>query len=104
MRSDIFSNFSPYLSQKRGYQVWTPPPAFVSAIISALLRKQSSKEFFSGRASATVGKWDIWLEFCRDMGLDPFLEAFQDKIPILQVFSHQVCLGELAVKGNDIKS
>ena len=38
------------------------------------------------------------------MGLDPFLEAFQDKIPILQVFSHRVCLGELAASGNKIKS
>ena len=42
--SDVFSNLSPYLSQKRGYQLWTPPPAFVSAIISALLRKQSPRE------------------------------------------------------------
>ena len=34
----VFSHISPFLSQKRGYQVWTSPSDFVSAIISALLR------------------------------------------------------------------
>ena len=41
---DLISQLSPHLCQKRGYQVWTPPPAFASAIISALLRKQSPRE------------------------------------------------------------
>jgi hypothetical protein len=40
----VFSQLSPFLSQQRGYQVWTPPLDFVSAIISALLRKQSPRE------------------------------------------------------------
>ena len=40
----IVSQLSPYLSQKRGYQVWTPTSEFVSVIISALLRKQSPRE------------------------------------------------------------
>ena len=40
----VFSQLSPFLSQQRGYQVWTPPSAFVSAIITALLRKQSPRE------------------------------------------------------------
>ena len=38
------------------------------------------------------------------MGLDPFLEAFEDKISILHVFIHQVQIGKLAAKGNKIKS
>jgi hypothetical protein len=38
------------------------------------------------------------------MGLDPFLEAFEDKISILHVFIHQVQIGKLAAKGNQIKS
>jgi len=38
------------------------------------------------------------------MGLDPFLEAFEDKVSILQVFIHQVQIGKLAAKGNQIKS
>ena len=36
------------------------------------------------------------------MGLDPFLQAFQDKVPFLQVFAHQVHIGELAASGNPI--
>jgi hypothetical protein len=40
----VFSQLSPFLSQQRGYQVWTPPSAFVSAIITALLQKQSPRE------------------------------------------------------------
>ena len=38
------------------------------------------------------------------MGLDPFLEAFEDKVPILQVFIQRVRDGELAANGNPIKS
>ena len=38
------------------------------------------------------------------MGLDPFLEAFEDKIPILQVFIQRVRDGELAAQGNPIRS
>lgn len=38
------------------------------------------------------------------MGLDPFLEAFEDKIPILQVFAHRVRSGELAADGNPIRA
>ena len=58
----------------------------------------------SGRATASIGQWDKWLTFCDELGLDPFLEAFEDKVPILQVFIHRVRIGELAASGNQIKS
>ena len=58
----------------------------------------------SGRAAASIGQWEKWIDFCSEMGLDPFLEAFEDKIPILQVFIHRVRIGELAASGNQIKS
>lgn len=38
------------------------------------------------------------------MGLDPALEAFADKIPILQVFLHRVRIGELAAKSHQIRA
>jgi len=38
------------------------------------------------------------------MGLDPFLQAFEDKIPVLQVFAHRVRSGELASNGNPIRA
>jgi hypothetical protein len=38
------------------------------------------------------------------MGIDPFFEGFDDKVPILQIFIHQVRIEKLAPKGNHIKS
>jgi len=58
----------------------------------------------SGRASSAVTVWDIWIQFTHSMGLDPFLEAFQDKIPILQVFAQRVRTGELATNKNPIRA
>ena len=42
--ADLFPQFLPHLSQKHGYQLWTPPSALISAVISALLRKQCPRE------------------------------------------------------------
>ena len=58
----------------------------------------------TGRAAASIGQWEKWIDFCSEMGVDPFLKAFEDKIPILQVFIHRVRIGELAASGNQIKS
>ena len=58
----------------------------------------------SGRAAASIGQWQKWIDYCDELGLDPFLEAFEDKVPILQVFLHRVRIGELAAKGNQVKS
>ena len=38
------------------------------------------------------------------MGLDPFLQTIQNKIPILQVFLHRVRHGQLSLTGRSIKS
>ncbi|KAL7525265.1 hypothetical protein ACHAXR_000926 [Thalassiosira sp. AJA248-18] len=38
------------------------------------------------------------------MDIDPFLEAFQDKVPILQVFIERIRSRELAANKNQIKS
>ena len=57
-----------------------------------------------GHASSAATAWTKWLEFTSDMGLDPFLQAFQDKVPILQVFVHRVHRGELADHGNPVRS
>ncbi len=42
--------------------------------------------------------------FTSDLGLNPFLEAFQDKVPFLQIFAGQVHSGELAARRNPVKS
>ena len=35
-----------------------------------------------GRAKSAETVWEIWQRYCSDLGLDPFLEAIQDKVPI----------------------
>lgn len=63
-----------------------------------------SKGVSSGRAKGTVTYWEKWLDFTTELGLDPFLEAFDDKVPILQVFMHRVRSGELAAHGDPIRA
>jgi len=41
---DLISSLSSYFPQNAGYQVWTPSPQIVSAVISALLKKRSARE------------------------------------------------------------
>jgi hypothetical protein len=42
--SDQLANIMPFLPQHNGPQVWTPSEQIVSAVTSALLRKQSRRE------------------------------------------------------------
>ena len=58
----------------------------------------------SGRATTSIRKWQKWVDFCTELGLDPFLGAFKENFPILKVFVHQVRIGELAAGGNKIGS
>ena len=57
-----------------------------------------------GRAASAATAWDQWCLFTTNLGVDPFLQAFKDKIPFLQVFAQRVHTGELAANGNPIRS
>ena len=57
-----------------------------------------------GRASSAATAWAKWIEFTTDVGLDPFLQVFKDKVPILQVFVHRVHIGELAASSGPVRS
>jgi hypothetical protein len=41
---ELYSHYSHLFPQNNGYQVWTPPPQLISAILSALRRKQCARE------------------------------------------------------------
>ena len=32
--------------------------------------------------------WDIWVEYCSTVSIDPFFDGFCNPIPYLQVFAH----------------
>ncbi len=42
--------------------------------------------------------------FHNELGLDPFLEAFTDKVPFLQVFGQRIREGELALNRDPIRA
>ncbi len=57
-----------------------------------------------GPATGAVLAWAIWREFTGELGLDPFLQTYVDKVQILQVFSVRVQCGELSASGNSIRA
>jgi hypothetical protein len=57
-----------------------------------------------GRAASGAAAWSKWIDFTRDLGIDPFLQTFNNKVPFLQIFAQQVHSGELAARGNPLWS
>jgi hypothetical protein len=57
-----------------------------------------------GHASSTITAWAIWFDFTSGLGLDPFLQAFLYKIPILQIFTIQVRHRELSASGSAVRA
>ncbi len=55
-----------------------------------------------GRAASGATAWSKWIAFTSDLGIDPFLQTFNNKIPFLQIFAQRVHSGELAVRGNPL--
>ena len=53
-------------------------------------QKTVAKGVSSGRAKSTITSWEKWRDFTSELGLDPFLETFGDKVPVLQVFIERV--------------
>jgi len=58
----------------------------------------------AGRASSAIAVWNIWSAFTSELGLDPFLQAFPDKIPVLQIFAVRVRCGELSASGCAVRA
>jgi hypothetical protein len=57
-----------------------------------------------GRAASGATAWSKWIDFTRDLGINPFLQTFNDKVPFLQIFAQRVHSGELAARGNPLQS
>ena len=48
--------------------------------------------------------WDIWVEYCSTVSIDPSFDGVRDPIPYLQVFAHRYRIGQIAARGNAVKS
>ena len=46
--------------------------------------------------------WKIWIDFCIEIGIDPFLRQFSDPLPFLQVFAHRYREGRIAPSGRRV--
>ena len=57
-----------------------------------------------GRATNTNTAWGIWLSFTAELGISPLLEAFEDKVSVLQIFAERIRTGELAPNGCPIRA
>ncbi len=53
-------------------------------------KKVISARVSVGRANAASSVWEIWQNYFAELGLNLFLEAIQDKVPLLQVFAQRV--------------
>ena len=50
------------------------------------------------------GHWDIWVDYCSAVAIDPYFTNIVNPIPYLQVFAHRYQDGRIAACGNTIKS
>lgn len=57
-----------------------------------------------GRAQSSDVHWDVWLQFCASLGIDPFLRTTTDPIPLLQVFAARYRSGIIAPSHRPVRS
>jgi hypothetical protein len=56
------------------------------------------------RSNAMDKHWGRWEQFCLEQNVDPYLQAWDDPVPIIQVFGERYCDGRLAPLHNAVKS
>jgi hypothetical protein len=56
------------------------------------------------RSKAQDKYWERWDEFCLENGIDPFLRAWDDPVPILQVFGQRYRDGRIAPRNNAVRA
>jgi hypothetical protein len=71
--------------------------------LSSLCQDKVAAGVHSSRASTDRTNWRQWCAFCLNLRLDPSLAGVQDPIPLLQMFAHQVCTGQLAADGRPVR-
>jgi len=57
----------------------------------------------TSRATASNTHWDLWTDFCAELGLDPLLEGIADKVVFLQVCLHRHRTGVIAPHNHPVR-
>ena len=52
------------------------------------------------RRSTDDNMWDVWTQYCSELGIDPLLPELDDPIPLLQVYARRLRTGVLAPNKN----
>ena len=55
-------------------------------------------------ARKKVNHWTVWLQFCTECRLDPFLATVTDPIPYILVFAQRYRDGRLALSGKPVSA
>jgi hypothetical protein len=56
------------------------------------------------RSKAQDKYWKRWDEFCLENGSNPFLRAWDEPVPILQVFGQRYCDGRIYPRNNAVQA
>jgi hypothetical protein len=56
------------------------------------------------RSKAQDKHWERWDEFCLGNGIDPFIRAWEDPVPILQIFGQRYRDGRIALRKNAVRA
>lgn len=71
--------------------------------LDLLLARQASAHAVGPQCTKSKeNTWDLWLEFCSTLKVDPLLNDVKDVIPYFQVFGARFRNGRLAPSGNPI--
>jgi hypothetical protein len=101
---ELIDSLSPHLPQNVGHQLWTPITSVTFRHDFRTAQETVQVGTSAHNATQAITAWNQWTKFTTELGLDQFLQALQDKEPVLQVFILRVCVRELAANGHPIKA
>jgi len=91
----LFSQLSPCFAQDVGYQVWTPPSRLVSAVHSALRRKQSPRAFLLAEPEPPSPRGRSGSTSPLSWASTPFSKSSRTKYQSYKSSSHEFALENL---------
>ena len=82
------------------------PPATRHAFLARLgLADEAARSgVVSATRDATDRTWQVWLDFCAELHVDPLLQTVDDPIAVLQVYADQVRDGTSSRSGQPVRS